>query len=207
MTTTTPRRDQDIAWDETLRRLRSYVARRIGDPQVAEDITQDVIARSIAAGALDRVDNPLAWLHRSASNAVIDYHRTRRHHVPINESVHESAAPTESNEMNDATRELARCVQPMVAQLDPIYRDAISRVDLDGRTQADAAREAGVSLSGMKSRVQRGRRQLHEMITECCAVDTDNLGTPTDVRPRAGCGDPAAGADRTCSGQKAASCG
>jgi RNA polymerase sigma-70 factor (ECF subfamily) len=182
--TTTRRGDQELAWDETLKRLRAYVVRRVGDPQVAEDITQDVIARSIAAGALARVDNPIAWLYRSASNAVIDYHRTRRQHVPINESVLESQLTTEAEATSDATQELARCIEPMVAQLDPIYRDAISRVDLDGRPQTVAAREAGVSLSGMKSRVQRGRRQLHELINQCCVVDTNRLGAPTEVTPR-----------------------
>jgi RNA polymerase sigma-70 factor (ECF subfamily) len=188
--TTTRRRTDDVAWDETLRRLRAYIGRRIGDLQVAEDITQDVITRSIAAGALERVDNPIAWLYRSASNAVVDYHRTRRDHVPINESMLDDQPSVGSGEPNDATRELARCVQPMVARLDPIYRDAVAQVDLDGRPQASVARESGVSLSGMKSRVQRGRRQLLTMITECCTVNSDSRGTPTEVTPRTSSADP-----------------
>ena len=67
----------DATWAETLDRIRAFVASRVGDPELAADITQDVVARSVASGALERVDNPTAWLYRSARNAVIDHYRTR----------------------------------------------------------------------------------------------------------------------------------
>jgi RNA polymerase sigma-70 factor, ECF subfamily len=41
--------------------------------------------------------------------------------------------------------------------------------DLDGVTQVAAAEQDGISLSGMKSRVQRARKQLAELLTRCCA--------------------------------------
>lgn len=180
----------DADWRETLDRLRRFVASRVGDPQIAEDITQDVIVRSIAAGALDRVDNPVGWLIRSASNAVIDHHRTARRHEPIDDHLggrwddHHLAEADSA----DTVAQLARCIQPLVAHLAPAYRDAITWVDLEGRTQAEAATAAGISLSGMKSRVQRARRQLKGLITGCCEVEVDRRGGPTDMRPRASCG-------------------
>jgi DNA-directed RNA polymerase specialized sigma24 family protein len=82
--------DARIEWDETLDRIRSFVASRVGDRQVAEDITQDVIVRSIATGALDRVDNPIGWLIRSASNAVIDHFRTHRRADALDPDAHAS---------------------------------------------------------------------------------------------------------------------
>ena len=59
-----------VSWQETFERLRSFVVTRVGDDDVAADIAQDVLVRSIAVGALDRVDNPTAWLYRSTRNAV-----------------------------------------------------------------------------------------------------------------------------------------
>ena len=38
------------------------------------------------------------------------------------------------------------------------------------------ARRAGVSLSGMKSRVQRARLQLRAIVEECCRIDLDRRG-------------------------------
>ena len=116
-TAPTERRDQD--WAETLDRLRAFVAARVEDPELAADITQDVIVRSIASGALDRVDNPAAWLYRSARNAVIDHYRTR---ALTSRSTRPERWPdpdTDDNLPNDATRELARCLQPMLGQLHP----------------------------------------------------------------------------------------
>ena len=104
----------DASWVETLDRVQAFVAARVGDPELAADITQDVVVRSIASGALDRVDNPAAWLYRSARNAVIDHYRTRHVHDPFDgDDAWPDPGPLD-NEPNDATRELARCLQPML---------------------------------------------------------------------------------------------
>ena len=81
----TPGAALDDSWADTLDRLRAFVAARVDDRELAADITQDVIVRSIASGALERVDNPAAWLYRSARNAVIDHYRTRRTHASLDE--------------------------------------------------------------------------------------------------------------------------
>jgi RNA polymerase sigma-70 factor (ECF subfamily) len=60
--------------------------------------------------------------------------------------------------------------------------------DLDGLTQADAARLEGVSLSGMKSRVLRGRRRLAELLSRCCELTLDTRGVPMGYNPPAKCG-------------------
>ena len=83
ITTLVPPAGLDDSWADTLDRLRAFVAARVEDRELAADITQDVIVRSIASGALDRVDNPAAWLYRSARNAVIDHYRTRRSSDPL----------------------------------------------------------------------------------------------------------------------------
>ena len=183
------RAELNDSWTDTLDRLRAFVAARVDDRELAADITQDVIVRSIASGALERVDNPAAWLYRSARNAVIDHYRTRRAHAP-EVGLDEWPAPDEDDLPNDATRELSRCLQPMLDQLSPAAREALVRVDVDGQTQLRAAREIGLSLSGMKSRVQRARRDLKELLEQCCAVDFDRRGNVADYHPatdRCGC--------------------
>jgi RNA polymerase sigma-70 factor (ECF subfamily) len=49
-------------------------------------------------------------------------------------------------------------------------------VELDGLTQQAAAKRMGISLSGMKSRVQRGRTQLKQRLDECCVIELDRRG-------------------------------
>ncbi len=167
------------SWTDTLEGLRAFVASRLDDKEVAADITQDVIVRSIASGALDRVDNPAAWLYRSARNAVIDHYRTRRQHAPL-DGLDAWPAQELDDVPNDATRDLSRCLGPMLDQLPPAAREALVRVDIDGQTQLRAARDLGLSVSGMKSRVQRARRDLRELLEQCCAVDVDRRGGVAD---------------------------
>lgn len=46
--------------------------------------------------------------------------------------------------------------------------------DLGTLSQVEAARVAGLSVPGMKTRVQRARAQVHELLTACCAVALDD---------------------------------
>ena len=179
----------DPDWGETLARLRGFVAARVADPELAADITQDVLVRSIASGALDRVDNVPAWLYRSARNAVIDHYRTRRRHDPVPDLDLWPEVDASDQLPNAATRELSQCLQPMLGRLHPAARDALTRVDLEGQTHRQAAAQLGISVSGMKSRVQRARRDLKTQLTACCQVRTDSSGAVADYHPNPGtCG-------------------
>ena len=59
----------------------------------------------------------------------------------------------------------------------------------DGLTQQQIAERVGISLSGAKSRVQRGREQLKTMLQECCSFEFDRRGKVIGCEPRrnAGC--------------------
>jgi hypothetical protein len=46
--------------------------------------------------------------------------------------------------------------------------------------QREAAEMVGISVLGMKSRVQRGRAQLRQMFDECCQIALDARGKITD---------------------------
>jgi RNA polymerase sigma-70 factor (ECF subfamily) len=112
-------------------------------------------------------------------------------------------ADAETEDVRAAEAELAPCLTPMVARLAEPYRQAIELTSVHGLTQAEAAKRAGVSLSGMKSRVQRAREQLKAMLLRCCEIDVDrrrgvadfhrresaSCGTSSDTSPSSsGCG-------------------
>ncbi len=72
----------------------------------------------------------------------------------------------------------------MIDRLPPDYRDAVAIVDLGGVPQREAAERAGLSVSGMKSRVQRGRQALKGLLDECCRLELDAGGRVTDYQRR-----------------------
>jgi RNA polymerase sigma-70 factor (ECF subfamily) len=171
-------------WREVIAQLRAFVRPRIADPERAEDLVGDILLR--IHQNLDTVDDRerLAhWVSRVARNAVIDEYRragrAREQLVAAPEDVAVEAPDDPSNVLD----ELARCLRPLLGGLPPEQRRAVEMIDLDGMPQADAARREGVSLSGMKSRVQRGRRRLAELLGQCCALTVDARGVPMDYAP------------------------
>ena len=82
----------------------------------------------------------------------------------------------------------------MVAALADPYREALFLTDLQGMTQQAAGVQIGLSLSGMKSRVQRARRQVKKMLLECCRIALDRQGGIADFWLRnpdkSPCGEP-----------------
>ena len=175
---------------DSLAQLRSalvgFVARRVESRELAEDIVQDVLERAHRADR-SAVNDPKAWLYRAARNAVIDHYRGRVRHEELPPEIaswEEPEAPIDSAGPNAATQELARCMRPFVERLEEPYRRAVTLVDLDGKTHAEAARAEHVSVSGMKSRVQRGRSALAADLQACCAVAVDGGGRVSGYEPR-----------------------
>jgi RNA polymerase sigma-70 factor, ECF subfamily len=162
-------------------RLRGFVGRRIGDPDAADDVAQEVLLRLHRNLGDLRIEDRLdAFAYRIARNAIIDHYRSRA-------SAKETpAAPDDLNARVDADgdtdedpneangrEELARCLEPLVRRLAEPYRQALTLTDLGNLSQVEAARVAGLSVPGMKTRVQRARAQVHELLTDCCDVALD----------------------------------
>ncbi len=110
------------------------------------------------------------WLYRIASNAIADHFRDDRPTAELPEHL-----PTAPQEVDPLAR-LARCVEPFIDELPHPYRQALRMVELEGRSQKDVARILGLSYSGAKSRVQRGREHLRNRFLACCVIETGRRG-------------------------------
>jgi RNA polymerase sigma-70 factor, ECF subfamily len=76
----------------------------------------------------------------------------------------------------------------MIYSLPEPYRDALVLTEFDGLTQKELAERLGISLSGAKSRVQRGKEQLKRMLHDCCTFEFDRRGRVIDCEPRGNSG-------------------
>lgn len=179
---------------EVRRRLRDFIARRVGDLDTAEDLTQEVFLKVHRAGmSVDDVEDVAAWLYRIARHTLVDHYRALARRPRPEELPPDRSLVDDLGGEDRAVRELARCLRPLIADLEPIYRDALTLTDLGGLSQTEAAGQAGISVSGMKSRVQRARVQLKNAVSECCTVYTDAAGRINDyyAAPDCHCVDPA----------------
>jgi RNA polymerase sigma-70 factor (ECF subfamily) len=186
-------------WSEFGHRLRSFIARRVESEADADDILQEVFLRIHRhAGSVQQSERLASWLFQITRNAIADYYRApvRRRELLAGAPADLERTPahvwSEDDERELASpavrRELATCLGPMIERLPALYRDALRLVDLEGLPQHEAAARAGLSVSGMKSRVQRGRQALKAVLQECCRVELDAGGRVTDYEPRgSGC--------------------
>ncbi|MGY1934232.1 sigma-70 family RNA polymerase sigma factor [Nocardia gipuzkoensis] len=202
--TTTPQRqhgDLEQLWRRFSGDLRAFIARRVSRPEDADDILSIVFLRM--AKSLDNLrdqDRLLGWMYAITRNAITDYYRSAPHRreLPVDAVPDNPSRGDGEPDIDEAAeKELATCLVPMLSALPAEQAAAVKMVDLDARTHAAAASAAGISVSGMKSRVQRGRAALHAQLHACCQISQDRTGHVHDYQPRSG----------TCGGSGACACG
>ena len=175
--------------------LRAFIARRVADDAEVEDILQDVFLRMHRR--LDSLRDPrrlVSWVFQITRHAIADYYRApgRQREVPAGlaadmETAHAATAQPLTEPSADSghlREELAACLRPMIEQLSSQYREAVTLVELEGLTRNAAAKRLGLSESGMKSRVQRGRQQLKRLLDECCLIQLDRRRSVTEYAVR-----------------------
>lgn len=183
-------------WEELHDSLRAFIGRRVRNQSDVEDLVQRVLLQIVKGlGSLREAERLHAWIYRTARNVIIDHYRSPagRREVASGSAEEVSTAgrpdgqayPREEDE-GAAIQELAACMTSMLRGLPAAYREAITLADLQGVNQSEAARRVGVSASGMKSRVQRGRKQLKAVLEACCRVDLDRRGAIVGYEPRQG---------------------
>ena len=157
----------------------AFVEKRVSNRATAEEILQDAFVRSM--DKFDTVrETAVGWFYRVLRNAIIDHYRTRKETVEVPETLATDHEP-ETGEMEDLKASFRR----MIYSLPEPYREALVLTEFEGLPQQQLAERLGISLSGAKSRVQRGRDQLKAMLHECCTFEFDRRGKVIDCTPRA----------------------
>ncbi|MDP6547032.1 MAG: RNA polymerase sigma factor SigZ [Phycisphaerae bacterium] len=167
--------------------LLAYIRRRVETLDDAEDILQDVFVRIHAnLGKLDNVQSVTAWVYRIARNAITDYHRkTAANARTIDKMALGAVESSDAVDITDrATEEFSHCIEPLLGEVPQPYREAIELTELGGMTRKDAAAQLGLSVSGMKARVQRGRGKLKDALLDCCNMEFDHRGGLLDYDRR-----------------------
>jgi len=171
-------------WNDYCCRLLAFIRGRISDETEADDILQEVFLR-IHEGlcCMEAVTNLESWIYRVTRNLVIDHYRKRR---PSEELPDEMPADADSSAEDDPRTRLAFSLRETIDQLPRQYRDALVATEYDGLSQQQLADREGITLSGAKSRVQRAREKLRQLLLECCHFELDRLGRIMDYHQRCG---------------------
>lgn len=166
-------------WTAFHQRLYSYIRARSRSPQDADDILQDVFVKvHQRIGTLEDEARLSAWLYRVTHNTIVDHYRKKRP-APTD---HEPPTVPE-DDVPIAEQRLAPFLRELIEELPETYRNALFLTELEGLTQAEMGQRLGLSTSGAKSRVQRGRALVREQLLDCCHIELDRRGHVIDYAP------------------------
>jgi RNA polymerase sigma-70 factor, ECF subfamily len=170
-------------WKELSRDLRRFIRRRVADEHLADDLLQETFVRiHLHLSMLRDADRLPAWVYRIARNVIHDHHRR----LPDELAPLREPPPAPEPEDSRIACGSADWLEVFIAQLPQRYRDAVRLSEHEGLSQLEIADRLGLTLSGAKSRVQRGRRQLRAALEKCCRFEFDRRGNLLEIEPRSG---------------------
>ena len=153
--------------------IRRVVTSRVADHNDAADLMQDVFLKLHRHfDKVRRASNVRSYVHRLAANVVTDHYRTdNRRNEPS--AVYSDFS---DNEPSFTAAFAVCCLRKYLNQLPADQRDALLRTELGNESQKELATRLGLSHSGAKSRVQRAKKHLRQLILNCCPYESDRYG-------------------------------
>ena len=155
---------------ENHRRFLAFLERRVGSREIAEDLLQEAFVRGLArAGQLRDQESAVAWFYRSLRNALNDHWRkTRTERRIFDDSVEH--ADVERPADPELMRTVCECATALLDTLKPDYAEALRRVDLDGVSVKEFAREHDLTPNNASVRLFRAREALRRQVERSCGT-------------------------------------
>lgn len=175
----------EYVWNEFSSGLRSFIVSRVKNESDADDILQDVFLK-IHNNLQNLKDQSRIrpWVYQITRNLIADHFRSRNINYTETEIPDISDFPGSSLKLMDtAVEDLIQ----MMDELSPEFCEALCLTEIEGLSQKEYAERKGLSYSGAKSRVQRARIMLKDLLFKCCHYQFDRYGTVIDIQPNCCC--------------------
>ena len=182
--------DSASLWRAFESQLRGYAARRVKESEL-DDVVQETflrIHRALESGT--EVRDLRGWVFQVLRSAIADHHRRRARSREDSAGAEIDDAPTDERaEGANENERVGGWLPFFIEALPPTQREALRLVEIEGLSQAEAARRLGVPVATLKSRVQRGRKRVRELVQACCALKQDRRGNVIDWERKNPCCD------------------
>ncbi|CAM3093844.1 sigma-70 family RNA polymerase sigma factor [Corallococcus soli] len=146
----------------------SFLERRVGRRDVAEDLLQGVLVRAVERlSSLRTEEAAVAWFYQSLRNAVVDHYRRQGSSARALESLAREleGGDAATPEVHHAVCE---CVGRLVGSLKPEYAAALQSIEVEGASVKGFAEEAGITANNAAVRVHRARTALQQKVEATC---------------------------------------
>lgn len=174
----------ELIWDRLREPLRAFMLQKLADEALVDDLLQDLFIKVHAGMAQLRDETRIqAWIFQIARNLIHDHFRATRKALP--EKQEDTLIPDSEQEYV-----MAQALLDMVSMMDrmpPAYCQALCMTELGGLSQKAYAEQVGISYTAAKSRVQRARQMLKDLLMRCCHYEFDRYGTVIAITPACAC--------------------
>ena len=152
------------------REFLGFLQRRVGNLAEAEDILQTAFVRGVEhADSLRDGESVVAWFYRSLRNAVVDHHRRRGAAVRAMDGFARELDGTVEPPV-EVIEVVCSCVKTLSDTLKPEYASALRRIEVDGLSVQEYAKEIGIEANNAAVRVYRAREALRKRVLASCGT-------------------------------------
>jgi RNA polymerase sigma-70 factor (ECF subfamily) len=167
------------AYSELVRRYQdriyTVISGMISTREDALDLTQETFLKAYTALGRFRQDAGFyTWLYQIAVHLCIDYNRKRKRHqepLPLDGTLRgdlgaepQDMSPTHDPERSAINLHLRAAIHAALQRLSEPFRTAVLLHDIEGLSQEEIAAIMQCPLGTAKSRIQRGRGQLRQLL-------------------------------------------
>ncbi len=152
------------------KRFLSFLTQRVGDPSDAEEILQAAYVKSIQKSDLIRNGETIvAWFYRLLRNALIDYYRHKDAERRALKRFSDVTADTEAPDQ-DLESVVCQCFKDLLPLLKDDYSELLRRIDLEGASIANIAKETGMTPNSIRVKLHRARTALRKQLELSCGA-------------------------------------
>ncbi len=164
-------------WLDLHQELKKFILSKVKDADTSQDILQEVFLKiHLKVHTLKDYKKLTSWVYQLTRNAITDHFRGLKQFKDIDEV---ADLPEQENQEALYLR-LSNCINSKLEQLPEEYRQAIFLTTFRNYSQHELAEHFGISYSGAKSRVQRAKSKLKDMILDCPNVEVDKVNNLID---------------------------
>lgn len=163
------RRHLDTLYREEAPRLRSYLRRKIGDSEVANDLVQESFVQIAQVTYLSQLANPAAYLQRIARNLWFGRFRGPRrvfenHQSGMDEGLEIAVPPTQEHQL--AADQLLELYERAVATMPAKTRNIFLMSRRDGMTYREIQKAVSLSLGAVEYHMMRAIAHVDHFLDE-----------------------------------------
>jgi len=153
-----------------IEKIYRFIYIKVNSQQIAEDLTSEVFLRfwkALQKENPSKIENPKAFLYKTARNLIIDHYRTysQKKEIPI-EEVKEIKDTSQSLETQESLSSDLENVQKAIRHLKEEYQDVVLWYYLDNLSVQEIAEILGKSENAVRVMIHRAMEKLRELLKE-----------------------------------------